>query len=265
MIGRFECAAGSIPGRDHVGDGRLLVGRNNQDAWEVRASGDFTLAVVCDGCSAGRRAECGAALGARWLLEALARRLPANEPWAVRLETARREVLARLGGLLDTLGGERAQSLHDFLLFTALGAIVTPHETAIFAIGDGVFAVNGEWTRLGPYPENAPPYLAYGLCGTDGPVFQIQRVLPTAELDSILLGTDGVEDLIRVADRSIPGTKEPVGPIEQFWRDDRFFHNPDALRRRLARISSAAAGPVRIPGLLRDDTTLVVIRRRRTS
>jgi hypothetical protein len=57
--------------------------------------------------------------------------------------------------------------------------------------------------------------------------------------------------------------------LSQFWEEDRYFRNPDALRRRLALINSEythldreAGVLIREPGLLPDDTTLVAIRRR---
>jgi hypothetical protein len=60
-----------------------------------------------------------------------------------------------------------------------------------------------------------------------------------------------------------------VGPLSQFWTDDRYFANPDALRRRLTLINRESVRAdfesrrlVRTPGLLPDDTTVVVLRRR---
>ena len=48
-----------------------------------------------------------------------------------------------------------------------------------------------------------------------------------------------------------------VGPLSQFWADDAFYKNRDMVRRRLAVLNRGAG-----PGLLADDTTIVVVRRK---
>jgi len=108
------------------------------------------------------------------------------------------------------------------------------------SIGDGVVFVNDRLTRLGPFADNAPPYPAYALTAADGdgPRFQIERIAPTSEVRSLLIGTDGVNDLIAAQDRPVPGKTETVGPISRFWKDECYFANPDAVRRRLALINS---------------------------
>jgi hypothetical protein len=60
--------------------------------------------------------------------------------------------------------------------------------------------------------------------------------------------------------------------LSQFWTGDDWFANPDLLRRRLCLAARACSRPnwedrrlQRFPGLLPDDTTLIVIRRRSTN
>jgi hypothetical protein len=86
------------------------------------------------------------------------------------------------------------------------------------------------------------------------------------ELHSFLLGTDGVCDLMQSAESHMPGKTEKVGPLSQFWQEERFFCNPDMVRRRLAGIARdvttrSEAGIRKEAGLLTDDTTLIVGRR----
>ena len=87
----------------------------------------------------------------------------------------------------------------------------------------------------------------------------------------MLIGSDGVSDLIQVAEQALPGRSEMVGDLADFWQDDRYFRNPDQVRRRLALINrevtmldKQAQHWVRQSGLLPDDTTLIVIRRKET-
>lgn len=249
----FELAAATVQGREHA-----RAGRNNQDAFWARASEHGLAAVVTDGCGSGAQSELGAQLGARRVVEGalalLGRRVPAASPGFLPLLGA--DVLCFLQALSRELG-ERA--IGEALLFTVVGAVVTPEHTLVFSAGDGLWALNGEVHRLGPFPNNAPPYLAYGLLKPGAVSLKAQVLRPTTEVDSLLLGTDGVSDLAGLAE---------VGPLSQFWSEERYFANPDALRRRLAllnRESVRADFPARrlerVPGLLADDTTLVVLRR----
>jgi hypothetical protein len=168
---------------------------------------------------------------------------------------------------------ELKQVITDYLLFTLVGALITPETTTIFSIGDGLACLNEQTIRIGPFPGNAPPYIAYALLnsaqGNTLPsdlVVHIQQ--PTASVNSILLGTDGVCDLITLEKHKLPGKYELVGKLSQFWQSDRYFHNPDLIRRRLWLANQEGIKPDwqtrrldKSPGLLPDDTTLIAIRR----
>lgn len=258
----FDIAAGSVQGREHA-----RSGRNNQDALCVRASEHGLVAVVADGCGSQPCSELGAQLGVRRLAQAALARLEdgARVDEEGFLPGLREDVLELLAELRGELGRE---VLADFL-FTLVGAVVTPAHTLVFSAGDGVWALNGEVHALGPFPGNAPPYLAYALLrGEDVPLVT-RALVPTEDVHALLLGTDGVGDLARLASARVPEREEPVGPLSQFWTDDRYFANPDAVRRRLALLNREAVRAdftahrlVRSPALLPDDTTLVVLRRR---
>ena len=258
----FELAAATVIGREHA-----RAGRNNQDALWARANEHGLAAVVADGCGSGAQSELGAQLGARRVVEGalslLGNRVPIESPDFLQCLGA--DVLCFLRALSGELG-ERA--IGEAFLFTIVGAVVTPEHTLVFSAGDGLWALNGEVHQLGPFPNNAPPYLAYGLLKPGAVSLKANTLRPTAEVDSLLLGTDGVADLAGLAEARVPEREEPVGPLSQFWSDGRYFSNPDALRRRLSllnRESVRADFPARrlerVPGLLSDDTTLVVLRR----
>ncbi|GHG78374.1 protein phosphatase 2C domain-containing protein [Comamonas sp. JC664] len=258
----FDIAAASVLGREHA-----RAGRNNQDALCVRAREHGLVAVVADGCGSQPCSELGAQLGARGVAEAALARLAAGESVDAPgfLPALRQDVLLLLARLREDLGRE---TVRDFL-FTLVGAVVTPASTLVFSAGDGLWALNGEVRSLGPFPGNAPPYLAYALLGgEDVPLIQ-QALVPTEDVHALLLGTDGVVDLQQLATARMPEREECVGPLSRLWTEDRYFANPDALRRRLAllnresvRADFATQCVVRTPGLLPDDTTLVVLRRR---
>jgi hypothetical protein len=211
------------------------------------------------------------------VVEALRRRLHQLEaaPPGRVLEHARLDVLERLRELAVALGGSLAQTVSDYLLFTVVGAVVSEPAAFVFALGDGVAVLNGE-TDVIPSTDNQPAYLAYALTGmaSSAPegAFQLElrRSLPARQVDSILLGTDGVLDLMRAQDRRLPGRQERVGPLRRFWEDDRHFRNPACLARRLTllnrdaqRLDWEARQIEREHGLLPDDTTVLVLRRRK--
>ncbi len=262
----FEVAGGSVIGRDH-----LRSGRNNQDAYFGICSETCAIAVVCDGCGSCAHSEVGAKIGARLVVEAIASRAEKTAIGDSFWQQVQQDLLEKLQTIAETMGGNFSQTLYDYFLFTIVGALVTPAGASLFSIGDGVIVVNGTVTQLGPFPLNAPPYLAYAF--SDYPVarwqFQIHQNLPIDEVSSILIGTDGVKDFIGSAERNLPGKEEKVGSISQFWEEDRYFKNSDLVRRQLAQMNREVTKPdwqgqqfVRTVGLLPDDTTLMVLRKR---
>lgn len=252
QVDSFEYAFGSIIGRNHV-----LAGKNNQDAYGITSNEKFMIAVVCDGCGSGKHSEVGAKLGARLVVNAIADLLNQNlaiseaEFW----NTVKINLLQKLKDLVTLIDSDM-EFVNDHLLFTIVGTVITDLETVTFSMGDGAIAINGELTQIPAYPNNAPPYLAYGLYKPDAIDFEIRDRLPTSELKSLLIATDGIDDLIKVED------------IHQFWQSDHYFRNPDAIRRKLAMLNREETKPdwqkrelIKRSGVLSDDTTLVVIRR----
>ncbi len=148
-------------------------------------------------------------------------------------------------------------TLQDYFLFTFRVAVVTPDETLVFGIGDGVFSVNGRITIVDPGPDNAPPYVAYNL--TALPTFPrvapiVHCRLPTTALRSLIIATDGASELITRRSRPLAdGTT--VGGLEPFETEPRYVRNPSLLHKRLVVIGDRHRS-------LFDDTTLVLIRRK---
>jgi hypothetical protein len=293
MKDTFEIAAGTIIGRDH-----RIAGKNNQDAFCYLMGEKHIVAVVCDGCGSSPHSEAGAKIGARIIATEMMSSLSGcsdhcrptrKDDWEFLLACVYSEPFL---GQIETLalgmanrGSDRESGLVrvilDYFLFTAVGIVITQESTAVFSAGDGIFGINfrtgGILRVLGPFPGNAPPYPAYGLiesaitCDPKLIGFKLQAVDLTRDIESLIIGTDGAIDLATAAEKKIPGRDELVGPLSQFWENDLFFRNPDALRRRLAVVNSDVSKPLweeksvqRSNGLLRDDTTLVAIRRKKT-
>ncbi len=267
----FELASATVTGREHV-----RVGRNNQDALAYATRSGALVAVVCDGCGSCPRSELGAQLGARVTLSACLDalrddpQLEAPPQLLARVQARTLETLRAVTELVCEPSSARA-FVHDALLFTIVGLLITPTRTLAFAAGDGALAINDELRALGPFPDNSPPYLGAALLSPEDAARGRLRALvslPTAELRSAMIASDGALELEARRDRHVPGTTSKLGPLRQFWTDDRYFRNPDAMRRRLALANRERAratptgGLRREHGLLPDDTTIIAIRRR---
>lgn len=298
---QFQLAAGTITGRDHLQPLKWSNGQDGLCTLDLIEKSGIAIAVVSDGCGSGQHSEVGAKIAARFVAQSILRYLPGyingveknlSDPYIFRYwEDIRLDLLATLRPLAQRLDSSMAEAVKDYFLFTLIGFIVTPHGSFVFSIGDGVYSVNGEVTRIGPFntakKENAPPYIGYGLLRADqGDVdpelckFQVNRAMPTATVQSILVGSDGVVDFMAAEKKALPGQIDKdgcLGPLSQFWTDDRYFtnpdgtRNPDGIRRKLALANNSSIAPDwanwreerihRKPGLLPDDVTLAVIRR----
>jgi hypothetical protein len=277
MLLDFQMAGGSVAGRDH----RRGVPRNNQDAYHIAHSPHAITALVADGCSSSEYSEYGARFGVTHLTELLHTHLGRGRLLdAEGLLRVRDNFAAEMRVEANKMGPSLSEVVNSHFLFTMLGAIITPKRALFIAIGDGVFAVNGEVTILPPQTDNKPPYLGYLLTGSDvtdtNPEllqFQVVYDVPTDELDSFLVGSDGVVEFIERAADLMPGTKRPVGPLSQFWTGDHYFdpEKPKALKLQLhnaARDRYQATPTGRqtlVGGLIGDDITVCSGRRTTSS
>lgn len=276
----FEFASGSVQGRDH-----RIAGRNNQDAVLLRHSDHATIGIVADGCGSSKHSEVGAHLTSLFLASAMERQIMdyvlENKNTSSTTHTpttfwdgVRGDVVALLANLILDCPKPSASTVIEYLLCTTICVVVTERRTYFAFIGDGVLIVNGEHFPLGPFPHNQPPYMSYLLTRSSlTPEDLSFRVVtfPTDDVHHFLIGTDGMLDLMRSSDRKIPSPNktETVGPISQFWTEDRYFKNGDALRRRLTLINRDVIHPDWEQrtlnteyGLLPDDTTMIVGRRK---
>ncbi len=272
MLENICVAGGSIPGADHAMPGKPGW-INNHDAYAVRIDERTIVAVVCDGCGSGKHSEVGAKIASELFAENIstyARRLldgnPATkftqEKFWHRIE---QQITSYLTVLSGAMGESVTQVVDNFFLFTLIGVLVTENEAYIFSIVDWVYAINGDVRILGPFPKNEPPYIMYALTGSsltsDMLKIKVNYVVPTTSLESILIGSDGVSYFLDAEEYILPGGGV-VGPLSQFWENDLYLKNPDAIRRRLAIINKEVVDEKRIKGgPLKDDTTLIVVKK----
>ncbi|MBI4276395.1 protein phosphatase 2C domain-containing protein [Candidatus Uhrbacteria bacterium] len=307
MKDEFDIAAGSVIGRDHVIAGKnnqdaYAIARMPVGMVAVVCDGCGSRPSSEVGAKIGAQLVSDAVM--KYCVYGFDERRPADPRTlpgaAAYLEDARQHILKELRSIAKAMGGELRDIVNDFFLFTVVGTVVMDLATWTFSIGDGVVAmnpvrdspprwpsgrasagaisngVNGTVRTLGPFPKNEPPYLSYGLLPTSltdtAPEllrFQVHDVLPTAAVQSVFIGSDGVVDLMEREGQKIPGKDERVPPLAQFWTEDRYFKNPDMIRRRFAMMNRETTTinwegreVQKCVGLLPDDTTVVVIRRK---
>lgn len=264
----FEWCAASVQGASHA-----RRGKNNQDSFWVIDTDDKLVAVVADGCGSGEHSEVGSTIGARALAHALTYwpMMPIDEI----LSTHRERMAGRFKSMAQLAGAYSQKDINEFVgdycLYTLVGAVMDAERLIIFAFGDGAVGLDGN-IKTWDYWRNAPPYIGYDAIDPDNDMeWSIIRNGSIDGVTSFMVGTDGVEDLIKAADKSLPGKPlATVTPVEIMAECDPFFENPDMLRRHL---SLAAMSATRLDpetkeldkraGLLGDDTTLVIVRRER--
>lgn len=240
LSGRLVAAAGSVTGREH-----RRAERDGQDGHAVVMTDEVVAVVVTDGCSSGRASELGARLGALWLA-ALIEQAFREASDAAACERAAGAVASELLGRLEVLarsldarGEIKAARVEEALLFGFLAVVVTRETAIVFGIGDGIVLVGDRLTVLDPGPNNAPPYVAYGLVGARLEP-RVHFVGPSAEVDLVAVATDGLVPLGR--------------ELAELAADARYAKNPSLLRKRLVVLSDR--------GTFSDDATVAVIRRR---
>ncbi|MDD2870400.1 MAG: protein phosphatase 2C domain-containing protein [Candidatus Gracilibacteria bacterium] len=289
MKDTFEIAFGSIVGTDHT-----KVFKNNQDAYAYKQGSNYIVACVADGCSAGIFSEFGARFAVNFFvnsvsnilqslsdkeLDCLAEKEYVSFPF---FDKIRLDMLSSIRVLANSMGNDLNKIISDFFLFTLVAVLITPFGTDIVSIGDGYAAINGEEFDIDiPVSQdsslmNAPPYMVYNLVHSKlyekenkSLNFRLIKGVKTTQLDSLLIATDGVSKWSEIQDLNIPAKSELVGPLSQFWTDDKYFSNQDLLRRKLflmnnpkIRLDRENDCIQKYSGLLNDDTTIIAIRRK---
>jgi len=277
----FEISGGSVTGWDH-----LAVERNNQDAHFILANPELTVALVADGCGSRSHSEVGAEIGTRILAQIIHEQYmrvfkstkvnsQSIQQSPVFWDRVRLDLAAEVRTLANRMGRSLTEVISEYFLFSLVGVLIDEFQATFFCLGDGYVVINGEIIEIEPLENNSPPYLAYEIIGSslkdqspDLLKFNLIKSIELDNLENFLIGTDGIKNLILNEDELISGLNQVVGPLSQFWQEDRYFKNPDTIRRRLTVINGGVprvnnqTGDLTIhKGYLKDDTTMIVGRK----
>lgn len=259
-----------ITGGSTIGFEHLRRNIRNQDSYHWVMRDGLAIVVVTDGCSGypdfDLKSEVGAIIGDE-LVTAVVQEIYESSEFDISQQEfwneVSAEILFRLTTIAMLMGRDIDEVLHKYFLFTIVVGVVTDTVSVFASIGDGYWGVNGEVFEIAPLNAQTPGYLADG----DPVFFTIQMVLPTAQLQTFFLGSDGLTDFIKNQESLVPGRKVPVGPLSQFWEYRIYQTNPLAIENHLRNVGKHVEqvqwkqNPITVakfPSLLSDDTTIVV-------
>lgn len=313
----FKVKGTSVPGIKHLGQGPVLIGKNNQDAFLFtqqssaepgRFSPEPLICLVSDGVSDAVDAEVGSKLAVRLYDTTLSRefdrarallteaikaghKLESDPLPAAFWARVDNNALAPLSTLMMALGPDDERfrrTLRELFIFTLIGVLHT-EEFGTWIFGpkgsDGVFAVNGDVVVREPQRGNKPISPCYRFVPNefqDQPELMntvVHRYVPPGQLNNFLIGTDGLVHYMSAVGKKMPGRTELVCPLEDLWNNDDFYLD-DALHLYFRQLNTEScrmikptaeeekagkkARMVREPGLLIDDATLIVGKRKHT-
>ena len=265
----FYLKTGSVIGSYH----RKML-KNNQDALAsaTYASEDSSfqqvIGVVCDGCGSSKYAEVGAHILANSVLNNLIGTPVIKESdeetkyFIQRL--LRRAIETDLRQVIDVIAGyddnDISKVVYDYFLSTMVGFVIENDKTVIFSAGDGMYSLNGETTAIDQ--DNCPNYISYGLITSSlnkvptNLDIVVNELVSTESVKSIIIGTDGVEDLIDRKDETYVslGKEYEVKGLDQFLTEEKYLKSIFGLNKRLLVLSDK--------GILSDDTTMIMALRK---
>lgn len=271
----FQTTTGTTAGSTHR-TGRNLV--NNQDGVSAVETDHLRLGTVSDGC--GSQPHSG--YGSQFMVNVLPKLIIARYRPGMTLDQAWFDALYRAlvkftARKVKTEFLDPIEALSTHMMATAGGVIETPETTYFYGAGDFVIYIDGKVIKWKPEEGNKPLYPALSLAFKDDPRFAFRVIsVPTEDLTHYLFGTDGAEKLLEVCaddEECIPGTDDPVGPINQIWTTDKFYvgdqhpkhptTGPEEVGAWLNRLAQnwRLQGPAQHGGLLDDDTTFYAARR----
>lgn len=228
--------------------------KNNQDALTIETTEKAIIGLVADGCGSGKHSEVGAKLGVRFMANYLRQMIeicPDELPvdWEYLLNLAARQFLLSLNQFNQCLGMVEKEDAYSYWLFTLVGFILTEEQTIIFSFGDGVVSLNGEVTEIDQ--NNEPEYLTYG-----SPKVEIQQDVPTSEVNSLLIATDGFSELFERGEEglSLLGKNMKVQDLLDFETGPKYLKNKALVQKRLNVLGNNNK-------LLHDDTTVILVRK----
>lgn len=265
----FEVAAGTTAGTKH----RRGPLEPNQDAVLVHRSPTLVTLTVSDGLSACPNSDVAARLQVGWFTQLIHQHVVGNgealdqDVWEYIAAAFAYRICTNAQWLPRPLDS----SVADMWAATVASIVVTPDLTHFVSFGDARFLVNGELhvIEAANTSRNQPACPAYlvvpSTLDQDDLKFSV-FTRPTAEIESAVVATDGLDHLIKAIGRTYPGTTEKIPGLSHLWGCDELFKQGgmDNWLHYLGR-DHRKRGNVLSGGRLWDDLAIATIRRRQST
>ena len=265
MLDLFETTAGTTAGTKH----RRGVLERNQDNVLVYGTNSLLSLVVSDGVSQSPDSYVASNRQSVWLTQlahahALAGGKFTDDIWNSFAQEMADRIRTNAGWSHLPLEEEIANAWTA----TIGGAFVGPELTHLVAFGDLTFVHNGEVITFeaANVAKNQPAAVSYLVVPSTLPAselcFKVVTV-PTPDVKSLVVATDGLKYLQKAVGRKYPGTDEVIPDLPYLWECDELFtpHGMDNWLNYLAR-DWQKPGNVLSGGKLTDDLAVAVARRK---
>lgn len=257
----YAISSGSVIGSQHT-----FLNKPNQDFHFLINHEDIAIGMVSDGCGSGVHSQFGSIVLCR-VMENLFRKSLADFLRGDREElTALFHWLGKhtqygLMEAINLMGLRDPVEAGKYMLATMLGFVLTDKYLVIFHCGDGYYRMESNVLHdcSIQFKGNAPPYFAYSLFPRQLPEYEDLRITFSVHgvdsLQNLLVSTDGIEEV-------------PYDQLAELTTKDLYLKNPHALQRFLQKrakeeiqIDFDNKDMKKIPALLKDDTTTILVRR----
>jgi serine/threonine protein phosphatase PrpC len=224
----------SIVGRDHQ-----LALKNRQDFAHSHQTPELLVATVCDGCGESKYSEVGSTLIGTYVVNFMRNLHSSNikfdnsDRLKDLLEYELDLFIKRLLGILffdDAQVPERISFVNEMLLSTCLFTVVVDNKVIVGNCGDGVVIINKQVREI--QQSGKPEYIAYKTIPkevldkkpSELGFFDI-FVFDESSIDSIIIGTDGIQPLIdNKLDSQLYGTqKRQLQRKFNLWHEQKLF------------------------------------------
>lgn len=215
---------------------------NNQDAVFVIENENYSIGIIADGCGSGTNSEVGAQLGVRFIGKMISECIDNRKDWK---PVIKHKIHQYSQTFADVHSVNRTDFFRNYLLYTVIGFVKAGDMITIFHCGDGVVAIGEDVNLIDQ--KNRPKYVNNELVGEPEGEFEFQEFTYSGQ--HILIGSDGVEDLIRAIEKD---EISEFRDVNDFINSEMLFENPIELPRFLQRYSKK--------GVLKDDSSIIVLR-----
>jgi len=234
---KMKIGYGTIQGSAH-----RKLDYNNQDAVLVFETDELLIGLVADGCGSGANSEVGAQLAVKRVAKIIDEKIKLKSDWKTDLKKDLQAYSRTIAHLHDT---SVSHFVKDYLLYTLVGFVKYRDRITVFSCGDGVIVIDDNIQIIDQ--NNQPKYLNNELNNSQGAEFQFQEF--KYEGQKILIGSDGVEDIIAGIDNKL--IPEYLS-FNDLMCDEANYYNPVQLPKLLQKYSKK--------NVLVDDCTLIMLK-----